>query len=81
MVKKEPRLFHACRGGVLVLIDGPADELEFQVSGDTFDERWVFAGPCLDDRASRHAPLSRWGDFFIVVLRRRPDGAVIGEGR
>jgi MGT family glycosyltransferase len=24
---------------------------EFQVSGDTFDERWVFAGPLLDDRA------------------------------
>ena len=35
----------------------------------------------LDDRASRHAPLSRWGDFFIVVLRRRPDGAIVGEGR
>jgi MGT family glycosyltransferase len=24
---------------------------EFQVAGDTFDERWVFAGPCLGDRA------------------------------
>jgi calicheamicin 4-deoxy-4-thio-alpha-D-digitoxosyltransferase len=24
---------------------------EFQVAGDTFDERWVFAGPCLGNRA------------------------------
>lgn len=24
---------------------------EFQIAGDTFDERWVFSGPCLDDRA------------------------------
>jgi dTDP-L-oleandrosyltransferase len=24
---------------------------EFQIAGDTFDERWVFAGPFLDDRA------------------------------
>jgi|ERR1035438_4434653 MGT family glycosyltransferase len=24
---------------------------EFQICGDTFDERWVFAGPFLDDRA------------------------------
>jgi ubiquinone/menaquinone biosynthesis C-methylase UbiE len=29
----------------------------------------------LDDRAACHAPLSRWGDFFIVVLRRRPGAA------
>jgi ubiquinone/menaquinone biosynthesis C-methylase UbiE len=26
----------------------------------------------LDDAVSRHAPFSRWGDFFVVVLRRRP---------
>ena len=35
----------------------------------------------LDDRAAGHAPLSRWGDFFIVVLRRRPARAVPAHGR
>jgi hypothetical protein len=25
----------------------------------------------LDDRLSPHAPFSRWGDFFTVVVRRR----------
>ena len=26
----------------------------------------------LDDGVSRRAPFSRWGDFFVLVLRRRP---------
>jgi ubiquinone/menaquinone biosynthesis C-methylase UbiE len=30
----------------------------------------------LDDRVARHAPVSGWGDFFIVALRRRPAGQV-----
>ena len=33
----------------------------------------------LDDRVSPYAPFSRWGDFFVIVLRRRacpnPNGA------
>jgi anaerobic magnesium-protoporphyrin IX monomethyl ester cyclase len=27
----------------------------------------------LDDRLSAHAPFSRWGDFFVIVMRRRED--------
>ena len=29
----------------------------------------------LDDRIAAHAPASGWGDFFIVTMRRRPDGS------
>jgi len=29
----------------------------------------------LDDGVSRRAPFSRWGDFFVLVLRRRPSTA------
>ena len=29
----------------------------------------------LDDRLAGHPPFSRWGDFFILVLRRRDSGA------
>jgi ubiquinone/menaquinone biosynthesis C-methylase UbiE len=27
----------------------------------------------LDDRLAPHAPFSRWGDFFVLVLRRSPE--------
>jgi MGT family glycosyltransferase len=40
---------------------------EFQVAGDTFDERWVFAGPCLGDRAFQ----GRWqppGDDPVLLV-------------
>jgi len=35
----------------------------------------------LDDRVVGHAPLSRWGDFFIVVLRRRGGDVATGHQR
>jgi MGT family glycosyltransferase len=40
---------------------------EFQVSGDTFDERWVFAGPLLDDRAFQGQWEPPGGDPVLLV--------------
>lgn len=39
-------LFESVEG--LTVVNCPR---EFQIAGDTFDERWAFAGPCLEDRA------------------------------
>jgi dTDP-L-oleandrosyltransferase len=50
---------------------------EFQVCGDTFDERWVFAGPFLDDRAFP----GQWeppGDDPVLLVSL---GSVDYEGR
>ncbi len=33
----------------------------------------------LDDRVSPHAPMSGWGDFYILSVRRRPAPATAGE--
>jgi MGT family glycosyltransferase len=44
-LKVTDELFDSAEG--LTVVNIPR---EFQIAGDTFDERWVFAGPCLDDR-------------------------------
>jgi hypothetical protein len=34
-----------------------------------------------DDFVSRHVPFSRWGDFFLVAVRRRAPSAHDGRAR
>src|ERR1035438_10295452 len=45
-LKVTDELFESVEG--LTVVNCPR---EFQIAGDTFDERWAFVGPCLEDRA------------------------------
>jgi dTDP-L-oleandrosyltransferase len=45
-IKVTDELFEAIEG--LTVVNCPR---EFQIAGDTFDDRWVFSGPCPTDRA------------------------------
>ncbi len=45
-IKVTDELFESIEG--LTVVNCPR---EFQIAGDTFDDRWIFSGPCLTDRA------------------------------
>jgi MGT family glycosyltransferase len=45
-IKVTDVLFESAEG--LTVVNCPR---EFQIAGDTFDDRWIFSGPCLTDRA------------------------------
>lgn len=46
----------------------------FQVAGDTFDDRYAFVGPCLDDRAGTEqwTPPEGWERILLVSLGSSP---------